>query len=282
MYISRKETIEDIILSHSQRGMHILQQYLQSDYCKQAAQCILNQKKGYIFLTTGFYVNGFAETDGPLGTMAIAIALKKLGYTPIIITDIYCKGFFEIKNLSVEYVALDATNQYFDNLLMQYKPVCMISIERCGKNIHDDYTNMLGISIKKNTAPLDYLFLKASSLNIPTIGIGDGGNEIGMGNLQDIIIDSLFFIPCKIKVDYLIIATVSNWGAYALIAYLSILTNKYLLPYFDDVEQYLKDIVDIGSVDGILKKPILSVDGFSLDIEKNILNRLNDGIYYSH
>lgn len=282
MYISRKETIEDIILSHSQRGMHILQQYLQSDYCKQAAQCILNQKKGYIFLTTGFYVNGFAETDGPLGTMAIAIALKKLGYTPIIITDIYCKGFFEIKNLSIEYVALDATNQYFDNLLMQYKPVCMISIERCGKNIHDDYTNMLGISIKKNTAPLDYLFLKASSLNIPTIGIGDGGNEIGMGNLQDIIIDSLSFIPCKIKVDYLIIATVSNWGAYALIAYLSILTNKYLLPYFDDVEQYLKDIVDIGSVDGILKKPILSVDGFSLDIEKNILNRLNDGIYYSH
>ena len=83
----KKETVEDIVLRHSKRGMTILRKYMGDFYCKRAAEKILELPKGNIFLTTGFYVAGHAETDGPLGTMTLAKALRAVGYRPIIVTD---------------------------------------------------------------------------------------------------------------------------------------------------------------------------------------------------
>ena len=60
----KKETVEDIVLRHSKRGMTILRKYMGDFYCKRAAEKILELPKGNIFLTTGFYVAGHAETDG--------------------------------------------------------------------------------------------------------------------------------------------------------------------------------------------------------------------------
>ena len=60
---------ESIILRHSGRGMNLLREYLPEDYCAEAAKEILSWPKGIVFLTTGFYVAGFAETDGPAGTI---------------------------------------------------------------------------------------------------------------------------------------------------------------------------------------------------------------------
>ena len=192
----KKETVEDIVLRHSKRGMTILRKYMGDFYCKRAAEKILELPKGNIFLTTGFYVAGHAETDGPLGTMTLAKALRAVGYRPIIVTDKYCRGFFELENLDVEYAHIcDGVEQYTE-VLEDYDPVALISIERCGKNIEDDYANMRGISIKKNTAKADILFDLAKKRGIPTFGVGDGGNEIGMGNLKEVIVDKLALVPC--------------------------------------------------------------------------------------
>lgn len=40
-----------------------------------------------------------------------------------------------------------------------------ISIERCGKNIEDDYANMRGVSIKKNTAKADTFLILPKARN---------------------------------------------------------------------------------------------------------------------
>src|SRR5579872_2223568 len=60
-----------------------------------------------------------------------------------------------------------------------------------------------------------------------TIGIGDGGNEIGMGKIpHETIIKNITngdLIHCRVPTDYLIVAGVSNWGAYALAAGIFIL-----------------------------------------------------------
>jgi D-glutamate cyclase len=55
------------------------------------------------------------------------------------------------------------------------------------------------------------------------IAIGDGGNELGMGKVMDKIIDSCTIpngdkIACVVSADYLIAASISNWGGYALAA----------------------------------------------------------------
>ena len=91
----RQETIEDVVLRYSKRGMNILKNHMREDYCREAASQILELEKGTILLTTGFYVAGHAETDGPLGTLVMADALQKLGYHPVIVTDEFCRGFFE-------------------------------------------------------------------------------------------------------------------------------------------------------------------------------------------
>lgn len=269
-----KDNVENIILRHSKRGMNVLRTYMEENYCERAVSRLLEKRSGTVFIVTGFYVAGYAETDGPVGTYFLAKALKKIGYRPVILTDKFCEGFFE--DMDVIYLPIEHNNDetVFQKLLKKYKPVCCISIERCGRTEDDDYKNMRGISIKENTSPIDRLFQVAGE-DILTIGIGDGGNEIGMGNLYEVIKNELEITPTVIKADELVIATVSNWGAYGIIAYLQKYTRSFLLPMISEVKNYIKKIIDIGSVDGVTKEKTHSVDGFSLKIEQDILDRLH-------
>ena len=265
-------------MRHSKRGMHVLRKYMDTHYCQKAVEKLLSLPYGNILLTTGFYVEGHAETDGPLGTMTLGKALAKLGYHPIIVTDKYCKGFFEVEGLEVKYVHLGDGKEEYEKLLEECQPVALISIERCGRNVQNDYANMRGISIKDKTARTDILFEMARQEGIPTFGVGDGGNEIGMGNLKEVIMSKLALTPCDIEVDALIIATVSNWGAYALAAYMQKIKKIKVLPTYKEIENYLKTIVRMGSVDGVTKEQAMSVDGFSLEVEREILEELHRAV----
>ena len=276
---SQFQDIENIIMSHSQRGMPILREHLPSKYCKESAEYILSWKKGVIFITTGFYVAGHAETDGPPGALILCLILKKLGYIPVILTDKYCQNFFEKYDIKVIYMDIKLKNEnkidFVKRTIEEYNPTGMISIERCGLNIQNNYANMRNISINEYTAEIDLFFMIYYN-KIPTIGIGDGGNEIGMGNLEDIIKNNLNLIPCKIKVDKLIISSVSNWGGYGLAAYLCKMTNNQ--QFFETVEktvkEYIKFIVSLGSVDGIFHKNEEKVDGYDIDVELGIIRSL--------
>lgn len=57
--------------------------------------------------------------------------------------------------------------------------------------------------------------------------LGDGGNELGMGKVFQKILDSSIpnkqEIACIVPTNHLIIASVSNWGGYALAAAAAVL-----------------------------------------------------------
>lgn len=273
------KTIENIIMGHSQRGMPILREYLPSEYCKESAEYILSWEKGVIFIATGFYVAGHAETDGPPGALIISLALKKLGYTPIILTDKYCLNLFEKYDIKVIYMDIKFKEgnkfDFIEKIIKEHEPKGMISIERCGINIENNYTNMRNISIKDHTAEIDLIFKKYYNI-IPTVGIGDGGNEIGMGNLEHIIKEKLNLVPCKIKVDKLIISSVSNWGGYGLVAYLCKLTNNknFFGTVENTVKEYIKYIISLGCVDGITHENVEKIDGNDINLELNIIRSL--------
>ena len=273
-----KGTPEEVTLRYSKRGMTMLKEYLQKDYCKRAAEKLLQAPKGNVLITTGFYVAGYAETDGPIGTLAVAKALEGLGYHGIVITDKYCEGFFELKNIYVEYVAIDADQSVYEKILEKYRPVYLISIERCGHNLENEYANMRGDSITGQTACIDTLFELAAEKKIPTIGVGDGGNEIGMGNVRQVILEKLELNPCVVTVDDLIIATTSNWGAYALAAYMAKLSGKPVFITYEEIEEYMAQIVALGCVDGVTKQKKMGTDGFSMEIEKEIITSLREAI----
>lgn len=266
-------TFEETALLHSKRGMDILKKHLRDDFITDAAKKIYSLERKNILLATGFYVAGYAETDGPPGTYFLSLALKEAGFEPVIVTDGFCRDFFPEDKVNTEYV-----EKGFDPeaLLEKYKPCCLISIERCGENINGDYANMRGVSIARHTADIDRLFDLARAKGIYTVGIGDGGNEIGMGNLKEVISEELSLVPCKTQTTDLIIATVSNWGAYALAGAVSVLQGKNLFKEYKEVDGYIKYIVGKGSVDGVNKVHEPTVDGFSPETEKEIVDKINN------
>ena len=73
--------------------------------------------------------------------------------------------------------------EFIKKTIEKYNSIGMISIERCGLNIHNKYANMKNISINEHTAEID-LFFAYYYNKIPTIRIWDGGNEIEKGNLK--------------------------------------------------------------------------------------------------
>ncbi len=284
------EGIDDIVLRHTQRGMHILRGHQEAKLCETAAQEILSWEKGTVLLATGFYVAGYAETDGPAGTMVVAKALQALGYHPVIVTDSFCRGFFEPEHIETEYLPMDADDEACLAVLKKYQPVGMISIERCGKNTEDDYANMRGVSIREHTAPVDRIFELAGpdapegAVRVPTIGVGDGGNEIGMGNLADVIQKELSLVPCRVRTDILVTASVSNWGAYGIAAALEECSGQEVYTEIDKepadrkVMEFIQKTVEIGSVDGVTHERIAHVDGYANGEEEEILKALEEAV----
>ncbi len=262
-----KKNIDDIILQYSTRGMDKLKQEAKTDSVYEVSKVIKGLKGGVIFLYTGFYVAGFAETDGPLGTYFLARSLKDMGFYPLIVTDKYCKNFF--KEIGVIYADIEEeSDEYFEKLLDKYAPTAHISIERCGRDEEGRFRNHRLDDISKYTAKIDRLFELGSKRSVG-IAVGDGGNEIGMGKYKEYL-KKAGINYSVIEADYTVVASVSNWGAYGLIAGL----RKESLPSFEEADDYLGYIVSLGAVDGISKKNEKSVDAKEWQIEKEILENL--------
>jgi len=269
-------TIEEIVLQYSTRGMDVLYESFPKNYTSIAGDNFLKLKKGKVFIYTGFYLAGYAETDGPAGTYFLYKALKKIGYEPIIITDSFCLDFFKgCKTIYLSHEDCNETN--FLNLLEEHKPICHISIERCAQNINGIYQTSTGIDISEFTPSLDKLF-ELGNKTAPTFAIADGGNEIGMGNFKDFLQKKLDVIPSTTKCDFIMIASVSNWGAYGFIASLEKKLQRVLLPVFEEVDAYLDYIVSLGSVDGMSLKNEKTVDGKVWESESKILDDLRSYI----
>jgi D-glutamate cyclase len=156
--------------------------------------------------------------------------------------------------------------------------------------------NMRGVSLDQYTAPLHVLFendWKMFGYGPPrprptTIGIVDGGNEIGCGGIlwsvlrQAIKQGPADRIACRVRTDATIIAGVSNWGAYALGAALTAMTGGR-----DAVDTWTADrlravietmVRDAGAVDGATKLHEATVDGQPLDVELAMLDEIHSGV----
>lgn len=268
--------IEDIILSHDCRGVSALRPFLPSSYCKEAARFILDRSTAShktAIITSGFFILSAqaAETDGPPGATALAKALDHLGFEVVYVTDRYAMPFFNLDGSRparvIEFPITDhATSQNFaQKILNEIKPAVIIAIERCGFTSSHRYLNMKGKDISDFTAKIDYLFLGQEN----TLGIGDGGNEIGMGNLASQVkaVPSLPDDPALTPTSQLVISSVSNWGAYGLVAALSQLCQCDLLPSVAWEQELLWELVARGAVDGFTGENTCAVDAF--DAEQN-------------
>ena len=273
------DSIEDIILQQDKRGVSELRSQLPPDFCSQAARYILDHPDRVV-IATGYYItmSGGPETDGPAGAIAIGRALQSLGRRVTYVTDSYTgaalRGLIDGGAEVVEFpiADVDASRRAASELLDRLKPGLLLSIERSGRTRDDTYLNMRDVDITAHTARVDYLFESP----IPSVAIGDGGNEIGMGNLADVIptVERLPKNPAIAKVDRLVIASVSNWGGYGLVAALSRLTGRDLLPTVEHETRLIHRMVEMGVVDGTTGDAVPRVDGFSAEENGAVLEQL--------
>ncbi|MCY3692649.1 MAG: DUF4392 domain-containing protein [Chloroflexota bacterium] len=278
-------TIEDIVLNHDRRGINALRPHLPADFCTQAAQYLL-QHPGPVIIATGFYIimSDAPETDGPPGAFAIGNAVRELGYPVAYAADeplAYMMASWARSQRDpspiIRYPIIDdphINGHFVRETISEREPALLISIERCSPDADGIYRNMRGVDISPQTARIDHLFTQG----LPSIGIGDGGNEIGMGNLQDVIAtaDRLPDHPAVVGCNHLIASSTSNWGGYGLVAALSVEIGRNLLPDIETDADCIRFLVDSGAVTGVTGEHDYLVDEFTLEENAAVLQQLHD------
>ncbi|HVG79475.1 MAG TPA: DUF4392 domain-containing protein [Patescibacteria group bacterium] len=249
---------------------------------------------GSVLIVTGFIVaEGMPETDGPPGAAVLGRALRRMGARVR-----YTSDAAALPPLEAALRALGEPPDVFaypegadaaEEVLARERPSHLIAIERPGRCRSGDYLNMRGISVAEWNRPLDEMFLlahrrrKQRSPAAPrtgrprpepgwraplTIGIGDGGNEIGMGSVRTLLAREGRMVArtaSVVPVDHLVVAGVSNWGAYGIVAQLGRITGESLLHTPAEELRMIDACMKAGAVDGITRRREPTVDTLSAD-----------------
>ncbi|MEM8949720.1 MAG: glutamate cyclase domain-containing protein [Pseudomonadota bacterium] len=152
-------------------------------------------------------------------------------------------------------------------ILEAFAPDLMFSTERVGRNENGIYYNMRGRDYGMGRARVDFLFDAAMAKGIPVVAVGDGGNEIGMGKVADVVKTAVPFgasgdCPCGGGIgavsgaDVLVTAAVSNWGCTAIASAMALRTGDARLLHTPEAEDRLLEIMTaeglINSADGVI------------------------------
>lgn len=250
------------------------------------------------------------ETDGPPGALYLARALHSLGVDTKIISDHLtipllqagCDHWRLPATMLVEFPATWNGNKGVELLTdMGVWPLThLIAIERPGPSHtleslaaqhrvespplanfesqvppdHRDVChNMRGQDIDRHTPAIHRAFELSGDSRPTTIGIGDGGNEIGMGKFPWETLVAAIGSPSAPRIvsrtatDFALIAGVSNWGGYALALAVTALRGPWELTadWTPERERALIEaIARAGALDGRTLRSEATVDGLEM------------------
>ncbi len=282
-----------------------------------AARSIGPASQPVVGFVTGFHIPSAnaSETDGPLGSIFLCRALDALGFHVWIYSEE--SSYLAIKS-ALESLPIHAKHMAFDFGVVGSDPgpcgpwrlmTHLLAIERPGpshtleslwkqarpglvpeeafRNMmpgehSNQYHTMSGQVITGRMYPAHYLF--ETRLPFITIGIGDGGNEIGMGKIPwEVIARNIpngGLIACRVPTDYNIVCGVSNWGAYGLAAGVWYLRgmkfDEELFSADRERELWEKVLQEAVLVDGVTGQRTLTVDGLSWEDYIQPLREIGD------
>ena len=165
-------------------------------------------------------------------------------------------------------------------VLAEYAPAFLVAVERPGRTAGGDYLSMRAESVREWNGPLDALFLARARRGVRppiTIGVGDGGNEIGMGNVRARVARvsaKARQFASVVRVNHLVVAGTSNWGAYGIVAELSRLAGRDLLHTSEEEQAMVAACVQAGAVDGVTRRAEATVDRLPSGAHTGILELL--------
>jgi hypothetical protein len=239
------------------------------------------------------------ETDGPSGTLALARALILVRRARVVV-------FTEPQVVPVLEAGLEAFGDAEKNgsgwesrlqirpfptdepqaraasrrVMRTEPPAALVSIEKLGPNAQGVIHTMRGEDVTRHQARTDTLFPLAAERGILTVGIGDRGNEVGMGGLLRRMARCACgcrgSIACAIAAQFPVAAFTSNWGAQAVTAAMAgRLGMPQLLPRPRSEARMLRRMVRAGAVDGATRRRVPTVDGGGLALHVAFLRMLH-------
>jgi hypothetical protein len=176
----------------------------------------------------------------------------------------------------------DVTKECQD-ILVSYDPGIVLASEKPGRNRVGEYHTATGKSLTAYLSRCDSIFDIAKERGIPTVAVGDLGNDVGMGNIAGEISElipseSVCNCPCRsgiistVKCDNLVVGTMCDWGVYGILAYLAIeFRNPSFVPESDQVKNIMKSFASYSGLESYLD---LLTDGIPPDYTTSCLETL--------
>jgi hypothetical protein len=280
-----------------------------------AAHCLHQLAAGCtVVIATGFCHPErlpYGETDGPPGAAALARGVRGgLQGLPLIIGEAAIAAPVQACVESLElhlHHDLDAARrdpcgvafQPFPTeaeaaqcaaqcLLAQVQPAAVVVTEKVGPNRLGVAHSAMGFAIPEGARSLvEYLLDAAHAAGLPTIGVGDNGNDMGFGLIEDLVrrykpYGDICQCPCQgglatvTQVRTLVTAAVANWGAYGIVACLAALRRQPTLLHSAATErQMLEACVQAGAADGITGCRAATVDALPTAVHASIVELLH-------
>jgi hypothetical protein len=221
------------------------------------------------------------ENDGPLGSIVAGRALERIGCR---VTYYAERELFPImeelirqERLAARLKELSKTDRAA-NLAYADETDLGITIEKQGATA-DGHMYSINANNRDHTrANIDNVIAKLTADGKVTIGVGDGGNEIGYGKIHEYIVRHVPFGPtiaCTIQTTHLYPAAVSNWGGYALAALIALHTGDLTLCHTPERElEYLDLTAKMRVMDGGTGQPINHVDGIPAAVSAGVVTIL--------
>ena len=219
------------------------------------------------------------ENDGPFGAVVLARSLLRIGHSVTLITDPEpapaIRGLLAFLEIA-DKVKLEVFSLGESERQEAFAPSldALVTIERLGGNRNGHLHGISGVCRDDFRVNFDALVNTANRLERITIGIGDGGNEIGFGKIYDALVQGIPDVhnpqttPCGggvfsvVPTDTLVIGSTSNLGAYGVCAALAILKGDLDLCHCPDEEVALHYVgVGLGMSDGGTGAIIADCDG---------------------
>ena len=249
------------------------------------------------------------ETDGPPGAAVLARALDVgLGVKPVLVAEERClpavvaaaegvglavlpSDLFAVRGgcATAERMAVGTTAgpAAARELFARHRPNAVIFVEKGAPNAKGVFHTITGTGRSREImASADELATEATAQGVLTIGIGDGGNEIGFGMICDAVADiqpagRVCRCGCGIaaatSTNILLVAAISNWGAYGLAAALACLLGRRAVLHDAEAERrMLERTVAAGAADGVLARLVPAVDGTSAAAQQAIVTLLGN------
>ncbi len=254
-----------------------------------------------VLMTTGSVSRAWisqkiGENDGPAGTAVIAraMAIGAKAHCILVCEEALIEphaAIFRAAGLSVlsheearhasrdgslaaisieSFPSTDAeANPASKEMLDRFKPALLFSAERVGRANDGVYYSMRGIDYGMGRARVDYLFDEALRRGIPTVCVGDGGNEIGMGAINEAVRSHVKFgerIGAITGADVLVTAACSNWGCSAIAAAMALRLSDRRLFNTPELERFLLQRgVEVGLINSVANVIDANVDGIEIE-----------------